>query len=74
MSPIGALILAAATASAAPAPAPQQGGGVQLVTAQARAVIIEPVIVRQASGPETSRNGPAPQIKRRGREVFVEFE
>ena len=72
MSLAAALILAAATASA-PAPASERSG-VQLVTAQVSAVILEPVIVRQASGPEPSPGGPAPQITRREGTVLVEFQ
>jgi len=67
-----ALILAAA-AAATPAP-PPQATGVQLVEAQVQAVILQPVIVRQASGFEPAPNAPAAQITRRAGKVLVEFQ
>jgi hypothetical protein len=74
MSFAAALILAAATASAAP-PMPLGGdAGVQLASAQARAAIVEVAMVRQASGLNQDRDGPAPQISRRGGTVLFEFE
>ena len=72
MSIAAALILAAATASAPPPAA--HGGGVQLASAQARAAIVEVAMVRQDSGLDQDRDGPAPQISRRGRTVLFEFE
>jgi hypothetical protein len=74
MSLATALILAAATASAPAPAAPSGGSGVQLVSAQARATIVEAVVVRQASGIEPDWDGPAPGISRRGRTILVEFQ
>jgi hypothetical protein len=69
MSFAAALILAAATASAPP-PAP----GVQLASAEARATIVKPAVVRQASGVQHDPDGPVPQVTRRGPTILVEFE
>ena len=68
---LAALALAAAASLAAP---PPESGA--RVTAQARvsAVIVEPAVVRQASGLEASRAAPRVQVTRRGREVFFEFQ
>jgi len=70
MSPLGALILA----SAAAAGGASGGQGVQIVSATARAEIVRPAIVRQASGFEARSDAPAPQISRRGRTILVEFQ
>ena len=72
MSLAAALTLAAAASASAPAPA--QGSGAQVASAQAGAVIVEPAVVRQASGLEARPNGPAPQITRRDGAVLVEFQ
>ena len=74
MSLAAALILAAATASAPPPEAPNGGSGAQIASAQARATIVEAVIVRQASGLQQGRDAPTPQISRRGRTILVEFQ
>ena len=72
MSFAAALILAAATASAPPPAA--QGGGVQFASVEARATIVQSALVRQGSGWQRNRNGPTPQITRRGPTVLVEFQ
>ena len=74
MSFAAALILAAATATAPPPAAPERGSGVQLATGQVRATIVRPVIVRQSSGVQEDRDGPAPHISRRGQTVLIEFQ
>jgi hypothetical protein len=71
MSLAAALVLAAATATAPP-PAPS--GGVQLATAEARATIVKPAVVRQASGLQQDPDAPVPQLTRRGPTILVEFE
>ena len=74
MSFATALILAAATASTPALGAPAAGSGAQLVSAQARATIVEAVIIRQASGLQADREGLAAGISRRGRTILVEFQ
>ena len=71
MSPLTLLALAAAAASGG---APSEGRGAQVETAQVRAEIVHPVIVRQASGWQEDRDAPRPQITRRGRTILVEFQ
>ena len=72
MSLAGALVLAAAAAaSGAPSPA---GQGPEILSAEVRAQIVRPAIVRQASGLEQGRDMPAPQISRRGGTILVEFQ
>ena len=49
--------------------------GVQIAVAQVQARILQPAIVRQATGPDQAdRRAPAPQISRRGRTVLVEYQ
>lgn len=64
------LLTAAATAGAAQA----EPSRPQVVTAEARATIVRAVVVRQASGVQEDRDGPAPQISRRGGTILVEFQ
>ena len=71
MSPIGALILAAAATAYGASPG---GQGVQILGAEVRAEIVRPAIVRQASGLEQRHDAPAPQISRRGATILVEFQ
>jgi hypothetical protein len=68
VTPLAALVLTVAATA---------GGdrlGVQLVSADVRAEIVRPAIVRQASGLEERRDAPAAQITRRGRTILVEFQ
>ncbi len=67
------LLLAATTAAASePPPAPR---GVEVLAAEVAVQIVQPAIVRQASGPQLSdREAPAPQITRRGARVLVEYQ
>jgi hypothetical protein len=71
MSLAGVLILAASAATGAGSSA---GQGVEILSAQVRAEIVRPAIVRQASGLEQGREMPAPQISRRGGTVLIEFQ
>ena len=71
MSPLALLALAAAAASSA---APSDGRGVQVETAEVRAQIVRPVIVRQSSGWQQAPDAPVPQITRRGPTILVEFQ
>jgi len=49
--------------------------GVQLVSAQVQAQVLQPAIVRQSTGPELDERGrPMPQISRHGRTVLVEYQ
>lgn len=48
---------------------------VQIASAQVQVRILRPAIVRQTSGPRLEgRDGPAPQISRRGGTVLVEYQ
>ena len=71
MSPTGAFFLAVAAAAGGPSPG---GQGVEILSAEVRAEIVRPAIVRQASGLELQRDAPAPQISRRGEAILVEFQ
>ena len=71
MSPFGALFLAAAGTAGGSS---HDGHGVEILSAEVRAEIVRPAIVRQASGFEPRRDAPAPQISRRGRTILVEFQ
>jgi len=71
MSLAGALVLAAAVATGGGS---SGGQGVEILSAEVRAEIVRPAIVRQASGLEHGRDMPAPQISRRGGTVLVEFQ
>lgn len=67
------LILAAAAGVAA-GPAVERPGP-QIASAGARAEILRPAIVRQASGPQQlSRDAPQPRVVRRDGRVLVEFQ
>ncbi|KRA80613.1 hypothetical protein [Altererythrobacter sp. Root672] len=70
---ISALLLAAAATVVVPSP--PETSGAKVVQAQARAVILEPVIVRQDRGIDETRKD-APQSQRTSREgkVFYEFQ
>lgn len=62
-----ALASAAATVSSTP--------GVELASAQARAAILRPAIVRQRSGWEDRATAaPRPQVNRRDGTTLIEFE
>lgn len=67
------LAIAAAATTVGAVPAAQERG-IQLAAAQVHAVILRPAIVRQASGVQEDREGPAPQITRRGRTVLAEYQ
>jgi hypothetical protein len=71
MSPFGALFLATAATAG---PASHDGHGVEILSAEVRAEIIRPAIVRQASGLEQRGGAPAPQLSRRGSTILVEFQ
>lgn len=71
MSPFGALFLAAAVTAGGSS---NDGHGVEILSAEVRAEIIRPAIVRQASGLEQLRDAPASQISRRGSTILVEFQ
>jgi hypothetical protein len=71
MTPLGTIILAVAATSGG---GQSDGRGVQIASAQVQVEIVRPAIVRQASGLEVDRDGPAPQISRRGRTILVEFQ
>ena len=72
MSLAGALVLAAAAAaSGAPSSA---GQGPEILSAEVRAQIVRPAIVRQVSGLEPRRDMPSAQVSRRGPTVLVEFQ
>ena len=69
-----ALLLAAAVAASGGEPAAPPRG-VELVSAQVTARIVQPAIVRQAGGPERpAPDAPSPQITRRGAQVLVEYQ
>lgn len=68
---ISALLLA--TAATVAVPAPPESQGVKVVQAQVRAVILEPVIVRQERGLDQTRKD-APQSQRTAREGKVLYE
>ena len=76
MNPIVALLIIAAAPSTAGADGDRvEPRGVQIASAQVQARILRPAIVRQASGPRLEgRDGPAPQISRRGGTVLVEYQ
>jgi hypothetical protein len=48
--------------------------GAEILSAEVRAEIVRPAIVRQASGLEPQRDAPSAQVSRRGRTVLVEFQ
>ena len=74
MTSIAALVLAAAAALGAGGDRAEPRG-VQSAVAQVQARILQPAIVRQATGPDQAdRRAPAPQISRRGRTVLVEYQ
>ena len=70
MSPLALLALAAAAAGGDRT----EARGVEVEAAQVRAEIVQPAIVRQASGVQQDRDAPVPQITRRGRVILVEFQ
>jgi hypothetical protein len=69
---LATLILAAAATLVAPAA--EGRAGAQLAQAQVSVVILDPAIVRQASGLETDADAPRVQVSRRGREILFEFQ
>lgn len=71
MSPTGVLILAAAATAGGASPG---GRGVEILSAEVRAEILRPAIVRQASGLEQRLDAPSAQTSRRGRTILVEFQ
>ena len=71
MNLTGALILAAAVTAGAASPG---GHGVEVLSAEVRAEIVRPAILRQASGLEQRSDAPSAQISRRGRAILVEFQ
>ena len=71
MSLFGALVLAAAATAGGASPG---GQGVEILSAEVRAEIVRPAIVRQASGLEQQRDAPTAQINRRGGTILVEFQ
>ena len=73
MSLAAALILAASAATA-PVPEVGSGMGVQLTSVQARATIVQAVVVRQGSGPQPRHDMPIPQVRRQGAALLVEFQ
>jgi len=71
-----ALLLAAAATLAAPQPESRAegGSGVQLAQAKVSAVILEPAIVRQASGLQRDADAPRVQVSRYDGKVLFEFQ
>lgn len=73
MSIVALMVLASAAIPAEPERTPARG--VELVSAQVRAEVLRPAIVRQGEGlQEAEPEAPRPQIKRRERTVLIEFE
>lgn len=67
------LALATAAVSAEPGRAPTRG--VDLASAQVRAEVLRPAIVRQADGlQDAGPEAPRPQVSRREGTVLIEFE
>ncbi len=48
--------------------------GVEIASARVSVRILQPVVVRQVTGFEKQADSPHAQVRRRGREVLVEFE
>jgi len=71
MSLAGALVLAAAATAGGALPGAQ---GVEILSADVRAEIVRPAIVRQVSGLEAQRDAPSAQVSRRGGAILVEFQ
>ena len=72
LASLATLVAAAATAGGSAPQAPVRG--VQLAAADVSARIIQPAIVRQASGVEHDEDGPQPRIRRSGRTILVEYQ
>ena len=73
MSMVVFLALASAAVSAEPEQAPARG--VELASAQVRAEILRPAIVRQDEGlKDTGPEAPRSQVNRRKSTVLIEFE
>lgn len=72
LASLATLVAAAATAAGGAPQAPVRG--VQLAVANVSARIIQPAIVRQASGVEHDEDGPQPRIRRSGRTILVEYQ
>jgi len=73
MSIVVFMALASATVSAEPEQAPARG--VELVSAQVRAEVLRPAIVRQDEGlQDAGTEAPRPQVSRRKGTVLIEFE
>ena len=72
MSLSGAFALAASVATAGEASPGAQGA--EILSAEVRAEIVRPAIVRQASGLEQQRDAPSAQLSRRGGTILVEFQ
>jgi len=71
---MNALAILALAVAAASGSGDGEARGAQLATAQVRAEIVRPAIVRQASGWQESTDAPRPQITRGARTILVEFQ
>jgi hypothetical protein len=73
MSIVAFMALVSAAVPAEPERTPSRG--VELASAQVRAVILRPAIVRQDEGlQDTGPEAPRPQVSRRQGTVLIEFE
>lgn len=69
---ISALLLA--SAATVVVPSPPETSGAQVVQAQARAVIVEPAVVRQDKGLAVRKDAPQPQRTSLKGKVLYEFQ
>ena len=73
MISLAALALAAA-ATAGASTSSEPARGVRIAAAEVRARILQPAIVRQASGVQQDQHAPVPQVRRSGRTILVEYQ